>query len=103
MKKIAILAAATCMLAGTSAFAEGPSKNDAATAIGNAVKSIESAKSVRGEWRDSYKILGKAKQAYKKGDFAGAMKLAGKAERQGQMGMSQAMAEAHATMGKDIR
>lgn len=103
MKKISILVAATCMLAGTSAFAEGPSKNDAATAIGNAVKSIEAASAVRGEWRDSYKILGKAKQAYKKGDFAEAVKLAGKAERQGEMGKAQAMAEANAGMGKDIQ
>ena len=102
MKKLSILVAATFMLAGTSAFAEGPSKSDAAAAIGNAVKSIEAAKEVRGEWRDSYKILGKAKAAYKKGDFAEAMKMAGKASRQGEMGKAQAMAETGATMGKDI-
>lgn len=102
MKKISILVAATFMLVGTSAFADGPSKNEAATAIGNAVKSIEAAKDVRGEWRDSYKVLGKAKKAYKKGDFAEAVKLAGKASRQGEMGKAQAMAETNATMGKDI-
>lgn len=62
MKKIAILVAATCMIAGTSAIA-APSKKGAAAAVQDAVKSIESAKSVRGEWRDSYKILGKAKKS----------------------------------------
>ena len=103
MKKIAILVAATCMIAGTTAFAKGPSKKDAAAAVQNAVKSIEIAKSIRGEWRDSYKILGKAKKAYKKGDHATTVKLAGKAERQGKMGKTQAMAEKHATMGKDVR
>lgn len=102
MKKLSILVAATFMLTGTSAFAEGPSKTDAAAAIGNAVKSIEAAGDVRGEWRDSYKVLGKAKDAYKKGDFEEAVKLAGKASRQGEMGKSQAMAESSATMGKDI-
>ncbi|NNG14392.1 MAG: hypothetical protein HKM22_04460 [Gammaproteobacteria bacterium] len=103
MKKIAILVAATCMIAGTTAFAKGPSKKDAAAAVQNAVKAVESAKSVRGEWRDSYKILGKAKKAYKKGDYATSVKLAGQVERQGKMGKAQAMAEANATYGKDVR
>jgi hypothetical protein len=101
MKKIAILVAATCMLAGTSAFAAGPTKKDAAAAVQAAVTSIENAKSVRGEWRDSYKILGQAKKAYKKGDYATAMKLAGKAERQGTMGKAQAMAETGAGKAAD--
>jgi hypothetical protein len=101
MKKIAILVAATCMLAGTSAFAAGPTKKDAAAAVQNAVKAVEAAKAVRGEWRDSYKILGKAKKAYKKGDYATALKLAGKVERQGQMGKAQAMAETGAGQAAD--
>ena len=103
MKKIAILVAATCMIAGTTAFAKGSSKKDAAAAVQNAVKAVEAAKAVRGEWRDSYKILGKAKKAYKKGYYATTVKLAGKVERQGKMGKTQAMAEANATMGADVR
>ena len=102
MKKIAILVAATCMIAGTSAIA-APSKKDAASAVQAAVKSIEAAKAVRGEWRNSYKILGKAKKAYKKGNYAKAAKLANQAKREGIMGKAQAKAEAHAGPGKDVR
>ena len=92
MKKIAIIVAAACMIAGTSAIA-APSKKGAAAAVQAAVNSIESAKSVRGEWRDSYKTLGKAKKAYHKGDYATATKLASKAKRQGTMGKAQAKSE----------
>ncbi len=102
MKKIAILVAAACMIAGTSAIA-APSKKGAAAAVQDAVKSIESAKKARGEWRDSYKILGKAKKAYRKGDYKTATKLANKAKRQGIMGKAQAKAEAHAGPTKDVR
>ena len=93
MKKIAIIVAAACMIAGTSAIA-APSKKGASAAVQAAVSSIESAKKDGGEWRDSYKTLGKAKKAYRKGDFATATKLANKAKRQGTMGKAQAKAEA---------
>jgi len=96
MKKIALIAAAACMAVSGATLAAGPSKKDVAAAIQNAVKSVEAAKSVRGEWRDSYKFLGKAKKAYHKGDMATAMKLAKKVERQGHMGKAQAHAEKNA-------
>ncbi|MCK4744240.1 MAG: hypothetical protein KAT25_10495 [Sulfuriflexus sp.] len=101
MKKIALIAAAACMAISGAALADGhakkgPSKKDVSAAILAAVKSVEAAKSVRGEWRDSYKYLGKAKKAYRKGDMKKAMKLAKKVERQGKMGKAQAHAEMHA-------
>ena len=99
MKKIALFAAAACLAVSGAAFAEkakGPSKKEVGAAVQAAVKSIEAAKSVKGEWRDSYKLLGKAKKAYHKGDLATAMKLAKKVQRQGEMGKAQAMAEANA-------
>ena len=103
MKKFAILVAATCMLTGTQAFANDSAKHEAAASVQAAVKAVEAAKAVRGEWRDSYKILGKAKAAYKKGDYATAQKLASKVERQGQIGKAQALAEAGAGKTADTR
>jgi len=107
MKKIALIAAAACLAVSGASFAAGhgqaPSKKDTAAAIQSAVNSVEAAKKVRGEWRDSYKILGKAKKAYRKGDLATAMKLAKKVERQGQMGKAQALAEKNAGISSSIK
>lgn len=103
MKKIALIAAAACLAVSGASLAAAPAKKDVAAAIQNAVKSVESAKSVRGEWRDSYKFLGKAKKAYRKGDMATAMKLAKKVERQGHMGKAQAHAEMHASDARYFR
>ena len=97
MKKIALIVAAASLAFSGATLAAGPSKKDVASAIQAAVKSIEAAKKVRGEWRDSYKILGKAKKAFHKGDMKKAMKLAKKVERQGHIGKAQAHAEMHAT------
>ncbi len=97
MKKIALIVAAASLAISGATLAAGPSKKDVAAAIQAAVKSVEAAKKVRGEWRDSYKILGKAKKAYHKGDMKKAMKLAKKVERQGKMGKAQAIAEKNAT------
>jgi len=95
MKKIAIIVAAVSLAVSGATLAAGPSKKDVASAIQAAVKSVESAKKVGGEWRDSYKYLGKAKKAYHKGNMKKAMKLAKKVERQGKMGKAQALGEAH--------
>jgi hypothetical protein len=96
MKKFALLAAAT-LLAATSLTAGAADKKSAAAAINDAVKATTAAQKVGGEWRDTFKIIGKAKAAYKKGDYAGAEKLAGKAKRQGEMGKAQAHREMHAS------
>jgi len=102
MKKIALIAAAAC-LAFTGAIQAAPANKDVAAAIQSAVKSIEAAKKVRGEWRDSYKLLGKAKKAYRKGDMKKAMKLAKKVERQGKLGKAQAIAEKNAGISASIK
>ena len=94
MKKLAVLASATLLLVATGAQADA--KTDAANAINDAVKATLDAQKVKGEWRDTFKIIGKAKEAYKKGDYAAAAKLANKAKFQGEMGQVQAKAEAHA-------
>ena len=54
------------------------------------------AQKAKGEWRDTFKTIGKAKAAYKKGDYAAATKLANKAKFQGEMGQKQAQAEKNA-------
>jgi len=103
MKKIALIVAAASLAFSGATLAAEPSKKDAAAAVQAAVKSVEAAKKVGGEWRDSYKILGKAKKAYHKGDMETAVKLANKVERQGQMGKAQAHDQMHAGMSKDIK
>lgn len=96
MKKFAVLAAAT-LLAATTLTAAAADKKSAAKSINDAVNATIAAQKVGGEWRDTFKIIGKAKAAYHKGDYAGAEKLATKAKHQGEMGKAQAEAEAHAT------
>jgi len=103
MKKIALLAAAVCLTVSGATLAAAPAKKDVAAAIQSAVKSVEAAKKDRGEWRDSYKILGKAKKAYHKGNMKKAMKLAKKVERQGKIGKAQAMAEKNAGISASIK
>ncbi|MDH5613489.1 MAG: hypothetical protein OEY35_00475, partial [Gammaproteobacteria bacterium] len=54
---------------------------------------IKKAASVGGEWRDTGEILEKAAAAAKSGDYETAVKLASKAQHQGELGYQQAMAE----------
>lgn len=54
---------------------------------------VKKAASVDGEWRDSGEFLKKAAAAAKSGDYAKAIDLAIKAQREGEMGYEQAMAE----------
>lgn len=103
MKKLAILASATLLLAATGVQAKEVSKKDAAAAINGAVNATLAAAKAKGEWRDTFKTIGKAKKAYKKGDFAAAKKLAGKATFQAEMGKKQAMGEKHAGIPKSVK
>jgi starvation-inducible outer membrane lipoprotein len=82
MKKFALLAAAALLT--ISACASGPvhTKNDALSAITAAEHETKRARSVGYEWRDTGKIIKKAKAALKKGDYDTAVKLANKAKRQ---------------------
>lgn len=56
----------------------------------------KSASKLKGEWRDTGKLIKKAEGAAKKGDYAKASKLAAKAEAQGHIAASQAKANANA-------
>lgn len=51
------------------------------------------AASVGGEWRDTGKMIKKAKGLLKKGDFVAAAKLANKAAKQGHLGYEQAVSQ----------
>ncbi|MGD8999806.1 MAG: hypothetical protein PVF75_05290 [Granulosicoccaceae bacterium] len=96
MNKLAVLAAAT-LFAATSLSASAADKKSAAATINDAVNATIAAQKVGGEWRDTFKMIGKAKAAYKKGDYETAEKLAGKAKHQGEMGKAQALAEKNAS------
>jgi len=60
-------------------------------AIAAAEQARKTAAKAEGEWRDVGKILKKAQQAAKKGDYATAVKLADKARDQAEMGYQQAI------------
>ena len=75
------------MMSGIVSAADTTQAQKAIAAAENAQKK---AASVDGEWRDTGKIIKKAKAAQSKGDYAQAVKLANKAERQGELGYEQA-------------
>jgi len=62
----------------------------ARSAIAAAENAQKKAASVDGEWRDTGKIIEKAKAAHEEGNYDQAVKLANKAERQGELGYEQA-------------
>ena len=62
-------------------------------AVEKADASRKKAASVGGEWRDTGKMIKKAKAAAKKGDYNKALKLANTAYRQGELGYKQAMSQ----------
>ena len=58
--------------------------------IASATKEIDKAKALGFEWRDSRKLLKKAKQINAEGDYDKAKKLVAKAKKQGQVAVAQA-------------
>ena len=73
---------------------ESSGDNSAAeAAIAAAESARKKAASIDGEWRDTGKMIKKAKAALKAGDSAKAIKLANKAEKQGKLGYEQAQAQ----------
>lgn len=82
------------MLAMASSISLAADSAEAQKSIDIAVAAQKKAASVEGEWRDTGKIIKKAKLAQKKGDFDEAVKLANKAARQGKHGYEQATAQA---------
>lgn len=101
MKRTALIAAIALALATTGVNAA--TQKEAADAVLAAVSAIEKAASVGGEWRDSYKILGEAKKAYRHGDYDMALEKANIATSQGEMGFQQAREQANASMPEYVR
>ena len=92
MRKISYIAAVMgaslfVASAGTTLAADEKSFNAAYEAADSARKK---AASMNYEWRDTGKMLKKAKEAADKGDYETAEKLAKKAEMQGEMAVAQA-------------
>ncbi|MFV1996932.1 MAG: SoxXA-binding protein [Acidiferrobacterales bacterium] len=92
MKKIIISSALAFALIGLGGCASGPSADDA---IAEAQKEMKVAKKMNYLWRDTGKILKKAKKAKANGDTKKAVKLANKALSQAKMAQAQAKAEAN--------
>ena len=95
MKTIIKLEAACALALSLAACQSAPTKSldDANMAIQSAMKANGKAKKMYVEWRDTGKVLKKARKAKGKGDFDKAVKLAGKAERQAINAVAQANAQ----------
>ncbi|MFK5894420.1 MAG: rhodanese-like domain-containing protein [Pseudomonadota bacterium] len=89
--KTIILLGFTLLISNTIMAAENV--KSAQAAIDKAETSRQHAASVNGQWRDTGKIIKKAKAALKEGKFDKAIKLARKAERQGGYGYEQAVSQ----------
>ena len=61
--------------------------------IANADKARKKAASVSGEWRDTKKMIKKAKGMMEKGECGKALKIAKKAKQQGELGYEQAVSQ----------
>jgi len=98
MKKTALTAALAMILGSSVAFA-GPSQKDASNAIFEAVAANNKTAKIGFEWRDTYKkLLGPAKKAYRKGDYAKAVKLANTAKSHAKLAEIQASKGANADL-----
>ncbi len=69
------------------------SSSEASSAIASAEAANKAAKNVNYEWRDTGKVIKKAKAADKAGDTKAAIKLANKAEKQAQIAAAQYVSE----------
>lgn len=92
MKTIIKLAAACTLALSLAACQSAPTKslNDANMAIKSAMSANGKAKKMYVEWRDTGKLLKKARKAKGKGKFDKAVKLAMKAEAQAKNAVVQA-------------
>jgi len=91
MKTIIKLAIASALALSLAACQSAPTKTlaDANMAIKSAMAANGKAKKLYAEWRDTGKIIKKARKAKGKGDFDKAVKLAGQAERQAKNALQQ--------------
>ena len=98
MKKMMTVIAATVALSAcaTQSMESNASAADATQAIAAAKASAKKAAAVGYEWRDTGKIIKKAQADADKGDYNAAVKLANKAETQGELAVKQHAAQLNA-------
>jgi len=98
MKKIILLVAAAALALGacSSTPSQTHTKNDALSAIAAAEHETARARKVGYEWRDTGKLIKKAKEALKKEQYDKAIKLANKAKRQSTLAIRQQQEQANA-------
>ena len=88
-KPLVGLVLAGLMAVGCSTGTKSASPEDYNQALADAKTAIAKAKKVNYEWRDTGKILKKAEEAAKAGDYDKATSLANKARRQGELAYTQ--------------
>lgn len=96
-KQLAVLLLASVL--GNVSCASQPPKPDAASfeeAVTAAEAARKKAASVGGEWRDTGKLIKKARAAAEMGEYAKAVELATTARKQGELGYEQAMGQKNA-------
>jgi hypothetical protein len=87
------LSQASAGKAEAAAPADSAKKAEAEQAIADAEAARKKAASVKGEWRDTKKMIKEAEDLMKSGEFDEAIKKANKAKRQGELGYEQAMSQ----------
>ena len=92
-RNTALALAVGIFLTGAVQAAEKDQAAEFKAAVEKADASRKKAASVGGEWRDTGKMIKKAKAAAKEGDYNKALKLANTAYRQGELGYNQAMSQ----------
>lgn len=110
LKTLIAVAAVTALMGGCASAPEekapAADPNAAQTAAGDAIAaakaSIKEASSLGWVWRDTGKILKQAQEAYDKGDYAKATKLADQARKQGELAVNQYYLEGAKDMARTI-
>jgi hypothetical protein len=95
---VTLLAGLFCAGMTTTLMADEVSAAKVQKLIDDADAARKEAASVGGEWRDTGKMIKKAKELLKKGNFVKAAKLANDAAKQGHLGYQQAMSQRELTM-----
>jgi hypothetical protein len=88
-----LLAGILCTGMTTTLLADEASAAKVQKLIDAADAARKEAASVGGEWRDTGKMIKKAKELLGKGDYVAAAKLANEAAKQGHLGYAQAMSQ----------
>ena len=92
MKKFVPFCIATALVLSACGAQQKHTQNDASAAIMAAEMQNKKANKAEFEWRDTGKIIKKAQEAAKQGEFDEAVKLANKAKKQADMALQQAKA-----------